>query len=487
MAKIRPIVLSGGSGVRLWPVSRPDLPKQFRRLGGARTLFQETVLRFRGPDAFAPPVVVCNAEHRHAAAAQLREAGVAPSGFVLEPEGRNTGPAVALAALRAAEEDPDALLLATPSDHAIRRPEALRQAVAAGAAAARAGRIVVFGVPPDRPETGYGYIEAGAEIAGAPGCRAVARFVEKPDAGTARAFLAAGGHFWNAGLFLFRAGALAGELRRLAPEIEAACRAALAGARRDGATLRPDPAAFRRAPAVALDRAVMEKTGRAAVVPADPGWSDVGSWAALWEASERDADGNRLDGDAAAFDTRNALVRSESRLVVAVGIEGVAVVETPDAVLAVALDRAQDARAAVEALRAAERPEAAAHSRARRPWGSFERLDAGPGYQVKRLVVDPGAALSLQRHARRAEHWTVAAGTARVVLGPDLDRLETVELGRGASIDIPLGWVHRLENPGGAPLVVVEVQTGGYLGEDDIERFEDRYGRAPARPPGDVL
>ena len=276
-------------------------------------------------------------------------------------------------------------------------------------------------------------------------------------------------------------------MRRLAPEIEAACRAALAGARRDGATLRPDPEAFRRAPAVALDRAVMEKTGRAAVVPADPGWSDVGSWAALWAASERDADGNRLDGDAAAFDTRNALVRSESRLVVAVGIEGVAVVETPDAVLAVALDRAQDARAAVEALRAAERPEAAAHSRARRPWGSFERLDAGPGYQVKRLVVDPGAALSLQRHARRAEHWTVAAGTARVVLGPDLDRLETVELGRGASIDIPLGWVHRLENPGGAPLVVVEVQTGDYLGEDDIERFDDRYGRAPARPPGDVL
>ena len=477
MAIIHPVILSGGSGTRLWPVSRALFPKQLLALAGSRTMLQETALRVRDGERFADPMIICNAEHRFIVAEQLRQIEVEPSDMILEPEGRNTAPAAALAALRVARTDPDGLVLLLASDHVVTRPDVLCEAIMAGITAAEQGRLVTFGIRPHRPETGYGHIKVGAEIPGANGCHAVERFVEKPDFVTAKAYVASGEYLWNASLFLFRASVYLDELRRLAPEIETVCRAALDAATEDLGFLRPDPEAFARAPSISIDYAVMEKTDKAAVVPVDPGWSDVGSWTALWEISEQDQHANALIGDVATHDVRNALIRAESRHVTAIGVENVIIAETSDAVLVVGMNHAQDVKLAVDALKAAGRPEATSHALVHRPWGTFEGIDSGPTYQVKRITVAPGAALSLQSHERRSEHWVVIDGSAKITRGPDLDALETTVLSRNQSIDIPLGWIHRLENPGEKPLIIIEVQSGDYLGEDDIERYDDVYGR----------
>jgi len=483
MATLYPVILSGGSGTRLWPVSRALFPKQLLALTGPRTMLQETALRVRDGAGdgesghFAEPMIICNAEHRFIVADQLRQIGVAPSDIILEPEGRNTAPAAALAALRVARSDPDGLVLLLASDHVVTKPNILREAIMAGVAAANQGRLVTFGIRPHRPETGYGHIKVGAAISGAAGCHDVERFVEKPDFDTAKAYVASGEYLWNASLFLFKASVYLDELRRLAPEIETTCRAALDAAAEDLDFLRPDPDAFARAPSISIDYAVMEKTDKAAVVPVDPGWSDVGSWTALWEILDQDQHANALIGDVATHDVRNALIRAESRQVTAIGVENVIIAETSDAVLVAGMNHAQDVKLAVDSLKAAGRSEATMHALVHRPWGTFEGIDAGPTYQVKRITVTPGAALSLQSHKRRSEHWVVIAGTATVTRGEDLDSLEVTVLSRNQSIDIPLGWIHRLENPGEAPLIIIEVQSGDYLGEDDIQRYDDVYGR----------
>jgi mannose-1-phosphate guanylyltransferase / mannose-6-phosphate isomerase len=477
MAIIHPVILSGGSGTRLWPVSRALFPKQLQALAGPRTMLQETALRVQDRERYAEPMVICNAEHRFIVAEQFRQIEITPSEIILEPEGRNTAPAAALAAMRVARDDPDGLVLLLASDHVVTRPEVLGEAIIGGVAAARQGRLVTFGIRPHRPETGYGHIKLGAEIAGAAGCHQVESFVEKPDFDTAKAYVASGDYLWNASLFLFQASAYLEELRRLAPEIERACRAALEGATQDLGFSRPDPEAFARSPSISIDYAVMEKTDKAAVVPVDPGWSDVGSWTALWEISEQDEHANALIGDVAAYDVRNALIRAESRQVTAIGIENVIIAETSDAVLVAGMNHAQDVKRAVDALKARGRREATSHALVHRPWGTFEGIDDGPTYQVKRITVAPGAALSLQSHEQRSEHWVVINGTAKVTRGPDPTALEVTLLSRSQSIDIPLGWVHRLENPGDAPLIIIEVQSGDYLGEDDIQRYDDVYGR----------
>ncbi len=477
MTTLHPVILSGGSGTRLWPVSRALFPKQLLALAGPRTMLQETALRVRGKDMYAEPTIICNAEHRFIVTDQLRQIGITPSDIILEPEGRNTAPAAALAALKVVRDDPEGLVLLLPSDHVVSKPEVLRAAIGAGIAAAQRNRLVIFGIRPHRPETGLGHIKFGAAIEDAERCHDVERFVEKPDFDTAKCYAASGEYLWNAGLFLFKASAFLDELRRLAPEIEATCRAALNGATRDFDFLRPDPEAFARAPSISIDYAVMEKTDKAAVVPVDPGWSDVGSWTALWEISEHDQHANALIGDVAAHDVRNTLIRAESRQVTAIGVENVIIAETSDAVLVAGMNHAQDVKHAVDALKAAGRPEVTTHALVHRPWGTFEGIDAGPTYQVKRITVRPGAALSLQRHEKRSEHWVVIAGTAKVTKGPDLDTLQTSLLARNQSIDIPLGWVHRLENPEDEPLIIIEVQSGEYLGEDDIQRYDDVYGR----------
>ena len=474
---IHPVILSGGSGTRLWPVSRALFPKQLLALTGPRTMLQETALRVRDGARFAEPMVICNAEHRFIVAEQLRQIEITPADMILEPEGRNTAPAAALAALRVADQDPDGLVLLLASDHVVTRPDVLSDAIINGVAAAEQGRLVTFGIRPHRPETGYGHIKLGAEIPGAAGCHLVESFVEKPDFETAKAYVASGEYLWNASLFLFRASAYLEELRRLAPEIERACRVALKGATQDLGFTRPDPEAFASSPSISIDYAVMEKTDKAAVVPVDPGWSDVGSWTALWEISEQDQHANALIGDVAVHGVRNALIRAESRQVTAIGIENVVIAETSDAVLVAGMNHAQDVKLAVDALKAAGRSEATSHALVHRPWGTFEGIDDGPTYQVKRITVTPGGILSLQSHERRSEHWVVIAGTGRVTRGPDLESLETSLLSRNQSIDIPLGWIHRLENPGDAPLIIIEVQSGDYLGEDDIERYDDVYGR----------
>ena len=471
--KIAPVLLSGGSGTRLWPVSRALHPKQLLALTGEETMFQQTARRFADAAIFGNPLIVCNDEHRFIVAAQLQAIGVEPLAIVLEPEGRNTAPAAAVAALILAERAPDRLMLLAASDHAIDDVPALIGAVKTGQSAAESGRLVTFGIKPARPETGYGYIRRGEALGDAPGTFAVAEFVEKPNRSTAERYLQSGDYLWNASLFLFAPAVYLKELERHAPEVLKAARAALGKGRRDLDFLRLDKQSFAASPSISIDYAVMERTRKAAVVPADIGWSDVGSWSTLWERGRKDASGNVLSGDAIVEDARGNFIRSEDRLVAALGVENLVIVDTSDAVLIAARDRDQDVKRIVERLKAAGRREVTQHKRVYRPWGFFETLHIGDGSQVKLIEVSPGAALSLQYHHKRAEHWVVVRGIASITRGDKI-----IDLKENESTYIPIGMPHRLENKRAEPLRIIEVQVGSYLGEDDIVRLEDRYKRA---------
>lgn len=468
-ASTRVVLLSGGSGTRLWPLSREAYPKQFLPLVGESTMLQATWERAAALTDLAP-ILVANEDHRFLAAEQLRQLDVRHPQILLEPVGRNTAPAIAAAALLAMAHGDDPLLLVLPSDHVVGDPDGFRAAAIKAMPAANAGGLVTFGIVPTAPETGYGYIHADSAESDANGVRRVTRFVEKPDAPTAQRYVAAG-YLWNSGMFLFRASELLSELERLHPQLVEACREALTGAVRDGDFIRLQADAFARAPSLSIDVAVMERTDRAAVLPVDIGWSDVGSWSALWQAQSRDDEGNVLDGDVIAVDSRGSYVHAR-RLVAMVGVDDLVVVETDDAVLVAHRDRVQDVRQVVARLNQSQRSQAALHREVHRPWGSYDSVDTGPGFQVKRIKVKPGAALSLQSHTRRAEHWIVVRGRARVTRND-----EVFELQQNQSTYIPLGATHRLENPGDTTLELIEVQTGDYLGEDDIVRYDDVYGR----------
>ena len=467
-----PVILSGGSGSRLWPVSRESFPKQFwGLLNHDRSMIVETALRGRGP-GFAAPVVVCNNEHRFLVAEQLRDVGITDARILLEPVGRNSAPAVAAAALLVAQTNPQAVIWMMAADSAIEDLDALHATLAKAVAGARAGRIVTLGMKPTGPETGYGYMEVGPALAGEPGVHAVARFIEKPDAAVA-ATLVASGALWNAGMFVFTAETMIEELQVHAPDVLAAVRRALEGAAEDLDFIRLRADAFASAPDISLDYAVAERTARIAVVPADLRWSDVGSWSALWDLGEKDASGNVAVGDVLLEGSTHCYARSDGILTAVVGLKDAVVVVTEDAVLAMHRDRAQDVKKIVERLKKAGRPEAVMHNRVYRPWGFYESLIHGDRFQVKRIVVTPGHKLSLQKHFHRAEHWVVVNGTAIVTRDG-----EEVMVRENESIYLPLGTVHRMENPGRIPLTLIEVQSGAYLGEDDIVRFEDTYGRA---------
>ena len=467
MAKLQPVLLSGGSGTRLWPLSREAYPKQFLPLAGDDTMLQATWQRVAAL-ADAAPIVVAGEDHRFLVAEQLRQIGAPTPAIVLEPLGRNTAPAIAAAALQAMAGGDDPLLLVLPSDHVVRDGDAFRAAVRQAMPAAEAGALVTFGIVPDAPETGFGYIQSEA----GEGVRKVLRFVEKPDGATAQAYLQAGGYYWNSGMFLLRASRYLDELQRFRPDIVAAVRASFDAAARDGDFIRLDQAAFAACPADSIDYAVMEKTHAAGVLPVDIGWNDVGSWSALWEVSEQDADGNAHHGDVISIDSRNSYAYAR-RLVALVGVDDLVVVETDDAVLVARKDRVQQVKDVVAQLKAQQRSQAVLHREVHRPWGSYDSIDMADGFQVKRIKVKPGARLSLQSHTRRAEHWVVVRGTARVTRDNDV-----FELFANQSAYIPIGAKHRLENPGSEMLELIEVQSGDYLGEDDIVRYEDVYGRS---------
>ncbi len=470
-APIVPVILSGGSGTRLWPLSRESFPKQFWPLVSARTMIQETAARAVGPH-FAAPMVVCNEAHRFVVAEQLRLADIGGARIVLEPVGRNSAPAIAAAAMIVAETQPDAVLWMMAADAAIADTKALSEALANAVAAARAGYVVTFGMQPTSPEVGYGYIEAGAAIEGLPGVQAIASFIEKPDAARAAVLSTDGRHLWNSGMFVFTAATLLAELERHAPDVLAAVARSVAVRRQDLDFIRLGEAEFQACPNISLDYAVAERTDRAAVVPAAIGWSDVGSWSALWELGAKDEGGNVVLGDAVLEGSRNCYVRGDGMLTAVVGLQDAIVVVTADAVLAMHRDHAQDVKKIVDRLKKQGRSEALAHRRMYRPWGFYEGLIQGDRFQVKRIVVTPGQKLSLQKHFHRSEHWVVVAGSALVTRDD-----ETVLLRENESIYLPLGCVHRMENPGRIPLTLIEVQSGSYLGEDDIVRFEDTYGR----------
>ena len=465
-----PVILCGGSGSRLWPMSRRLLPKQFLPLIGEKTLFQDTALRTRGAANCGAPIVITNAEQRFLASDQLAEIGIAPRTLLLEPAGRNTAPAVAAAALHVLREDPSAVLLVQPSDHVIGDLPAFHAAVAEAVEAAGKGFLVTFGIPPTEPASGYGYIEAGDPIAG--NTFRIRRFVEKPDVEKAKAFLAQGGFYWNSGMFVFQARRFLEELARLQPDMLEAVRAALERATPDLGFLRLDRDAFATAPSNSVDYAVMERTASGAMVRASMRWSDVGSWSALWDAGEKDGARNVVRGDVELRDAAGCYVHANGRFVSVLGARDLVVVETDDAVLIAAKDRTQEVKEVVENLDRAKRSEHVSHTRVHRPWGYYESVDAGPGFQVKRLMVKPGQKLSLQLHHKRAEHWVVVSGMARVTRGD-----EVFDLASNQSTYIPVETKHRLENPGSEPLLLVEVQSGAYLGEDDIVRFEDSYNR----------
>lgn len=465
-----PVIMAGGSGSRLWPLSRQLNPKQFLALVDEQlSMLQTTICRLDGLDVGLPRLI-CNEKHRFLAAEQLRQLGMEQAGILLEPVGRNTAPAIALAALEAVQEAGDPLLLVLAADHLIQDVNAFHASIRSALPLADDGKLVTFGIVPTHAETGYGYIEKGQALS--EGGYAISRFVEKPDLPTAQDYLASGNFFWNSGMFMFRASRYLEELERFQPEILSACRRALAGGTQDLHFTRVDATAFAACPENSIDYAVMEKTAEAVMVPLDAGWSDIGSWSALWSVSAKDAEGNVLKGDVLDHDTRNTYVHADSRLVATVGVEDLVIVETKDAVLVAHKDRVQDVKKIVERIKADDRHEHIIHREVYRPWGVYESIDNGHRYQVKRITVQPGAKLSVQMHHHRAEHWIVVSGTARVTNG-DKSYLVT----ENQSTYIPIGQLHSLENPGVIPLELIEVQSGSYLGEDDIVRFEDKYGR----------
>ncbi|GIZ52519.1 mannose-1-phosphate guanylyltransferase/mannose-6-phosphate isomerase [Noviherbaspirillum aridicola] len=472
MTTLYPVILSGGSGTRLWPLSRAALPKQYQPLVSDKTMLQETVLRTAGIAGVGAPLLVCANEHRFLAADQLSRAGVTPLDIILEPQGKNTAPAVTVAAQYLLSRDPDAVMLVMPADHVVGNLRAFEQAVAVAFEAARNGALALFGIQPDTPETGYGYIRKGKSARAADGCFLVDRFVEKPVREEARRMLDAGDYLWNSGMFMFRADAFLAEIRQFRPDIAQACEAALAAAARDLDFCRLDAQAFAQCPSDSIDYAVMERTTKAVVVPADLGWSDVGSWQSLAQAGQADGSGNVVRGDVHTVDVSGSMIRSESRLVAAVGVQDLVIVETRDAVLVAHKNESQRIKQVVDDLKSRGRVEHESHTVVHRPWGCYESIDAGHRYQVKRIVVKPGAKLSSQMHHHRAEHWIVVSGTALVTRGDEVKLLTENE-----STYIPIGVTHRLENPGKLPLHLIEVQSGSYLGEDDIVRFEDDYRR----------
>jgi len=464
-----PVILSGGAGSRLWPLSREHYPKQCLNLLGEHTLLQDTVLRVAGLPYVQASVVVCNEAHRFLVAEQLRAINRMPQAILLEPAGRSTAPAVAAAALEALKHDPEAILLVLPADHLIQNPARFHEALEIARMAADEGELVTFGVVPTHAETGFGYIKAGRDKTGT---RPIQAFIEKPDLARAEQYLASGDYYWNSGMFMFRAERYLQELAQHAPQILDSARVAIDSARRDMDFTRLVEEPFLACPADSIDYAVMEKTARALVVPLDAGWSDVGSWSALGEASPQDAQRNVVQGDVLLDDVADSYVWAQSRLVALVGVRDHIVVETTDAVMVAPKARAQDVKRIVEQLKAQGRSEHLMHRRVYRPWGWYEGIASSERFQVKQICVNPGASLSLQMHHHRAEHWIVVKGTARVTRGDDV-----FLLGEDESTYIPLGISHRLENPGKIPLHLIEVQTGSYLGEDDIVRFEDKYGR----------
>ena len=476
---LQPVILCGGAGTRLWPLSREQYPKQLLALAGADTLLQATARRVDKSLATAgrkvlAPIVVANEDYRFITAEQLRQAGVIPAATVLEPVGRNTAPALTLAALVALQAGEDPVLVVMPADHVITEVEAFRTAVAHAASHAETGKVVTFGIRPTSPETGYGYIRVGKVLADQDRAREITAFTEKPDSAMARSYVASGEHLWNSGIFVLRASVWLKQLGALRPEMVQACRAAFDGRTPDRDFLRVGKDAFVGSPADSIDYAVMEKlpAGLGVVIPLDAGWSDVGAWDALWHLGSRDADNNVLQGDVVTVGTRDSFAIAQSRLLALVGLEDVVVVETPDAVLVAHMDNMQQVKDVVARLKREGRSEADAHRKIYRPWGYYDSIDAGNRFQVKRIVVNPGAALSLQMHHHRAEHWVVVRGTARVTRGD-----ETFLVSENESTFIPVGTRHRLENPGKVPLEIIEVQSGAYLGEDDIIRIDDAYGR----------
>lgn len=463
-----PVILSGGSGTRLWPLSRGQHPKQFLPLVSKNSMLQETVLRLQGIEGLQPPIGVCNESHRFMMAEQLREINTAASAIILEPIGRNTAPAVALAALTAKSKDD--ILLILPADHVISDIESFQQTIKQAENLAKQDYLVTFGIVPTEPETGYGYIKGGKK--NTEHAFDVDSFVEKPNLETAEQYVKSGEYFWNSGMFVFKAGRYLEELKKYAPKMLHACREACQSAKTDVDFVRLNKAVFSQCPADSIDCAVMEKTDRAVVVPLSAQWNDVGSWSALWDVMKKDPEGNASTGDVVSVDTHNCLLHSGSRLITTVGIDNLVVVETSDAVMIVSKDRVQDVKTIVEKLKNQERTEAVLHRKVYRPWGYYDSVDRGERHNTKRIVVNPGARLSVQKHHHRAEHWIVVKGTAIVTKGE-----EEILLTENESTYIPLGVIHSLENPGVIPLEMIEVQSGSYLGENDIVRFEDKYGR----------
>jgi len=471
---ILPVIMAGGSGSRLWPLSRALFPKQFLQLNGSGTMLQNTLARLEGLEC-ASPVLICNEDHRFIAAEQLRQMGALNHNIILEPAGRNTAPAIALAAFTAMSQGADPVMLVLAADHIMQQPEAFRDAVNRALPFAESGKLVTFGIVPTGPETGYGYIERGAEEGAATGSAGfkVARFVEKPDVATAQQYVDSGNFYWNSGMFMFKASRYLAELKAFRPDIYEACEKSLDTIDSDLDFVRVNKEAFMACPEDSIDYAVMEKTADAVVVPLDAGWSDVGSWSSLWDVSDKDDNGNVHHGDVMAHNANNNYVFAETGLVATVGIDDVVVVQTKDAVLVVKKDQVQDVKKVVEELKQHGRSEYQLHREVYRPWGKYDSIDNGERYQVKRITVKPGEKLSIQMHHHRAEHWIVVSGTANVTIDD-----QTSLVTENESVYIPVGSVHALENPGKIPLELIEVQSGAYLGEDDIVRFEDRYGRA---------
>jgi len=469
---LTPVILSGGSGTRLWPLSRKNLPKQFLQLAGTGTLFQQTIARTGALTDTQAPIVVCSEEHRFLVAEQLRDLKMGEATILLEAVPRNTAPAIALAAWQSLAQNPESVLLVLPADHLIGDTASFIEAVGKALPLANEGWLVTFGIRPEGPETGFGYIKRAEPVSD--DAFRVERFVEKPDAATAKQYISAGDYEWNSGMFLFKAARFLEELRQHASTIHAATHTAFEAAKADLDFVRIDKEAFGASPDNSIDYAVMEKTSRAVVIPVSCAWSDIGSWDALWAASQRDTNGNRLEGDVIAIDSRNCFVRgTERRLVAALGLEDIVIVDTPDAVLVAPRARVQEVKKLVDKIKAGGRQEHMFHRKVYRPWGSYDSIDMGERFQVKRITVKPGAALSLQKHHHRAEHWVIVSGTAEVTRNEDVFLVAENE-----STFLPLGAVHRLRNPGKVPLELIEVQSGSYLGEDDIVRLEDVYGRA---------